>query len=75
MEKTWQLYINGHWVSAQSGRAFAVVNPATQDVIAPGARWRARRGACGGGGGGGRCWTGRGCPGEREASSSLMRIS
>ena len=34
MEKTWQLYINGHWVSAQSGQTFAVVNPATQDVIA-----------------------------------------
>ena len=34
MEKTWQLYINGHWVSAQSGQTFTVVNPATQDVIA-----------------------------------------
>ena len=74
MEKTWQLYINGHWVSAQSGQTFAVVNPATQDVIAqvPDGgpprrmrRWRRRRARR----------TGRGCPGENEASSSLMRIS
>ena len=34
MEKTWQLYINGRWVGAQSGQTFAVVNPATQDVLA-----------------------------------------
>ena len=34
MEKTWQLYINGRWVGAQSGQAFDVVNPATQHVIA-----------------------------------------
>ena len=34
MEKTWQLYIDGRWMSAQSGQTFAVVNPATQDVLA-----------------------------------------
>jgi succinate-semialdehyde dehydrogenase / glutarate-semialdehyde dehydrogenase len=34
VEKTWQLYINGRWVGAQHGKTFAVVNPATQDVIA-----------------------------------------
>jgi succinate-semialdehyde dehydrogenase / glutarate-semialdehyde dehydrogenase len=34
VEKTWQLYINGRWVGAQSGQTFAVVNPATQDVLA-----------------------------------------
>jgi succinate-semialdehyde dehydrogenase / glutarate-semialdehyde dehydrogenase len=34
VETTWQLYINGHWVGAQSGKTFAVVNPANQDVIA-----------------------------------------
>ena len=71
MEKTWQLYINGHWVSAQSGQTFAVVNPATQDVIAqvPDGgpprrmrRWRRRR-ALGA------------VARENEASSSLMRIS
>ena len=32
--QTWQLYIDGHWVGTQSGKTFAVVNPATQDVIA-----------------------------------------
>ena len=34
MKKTWQLYINGRWVGAQSEQTFAVVNPATQQVIA-----------------------------------------
>jgi succinate-semialdehyde dehydrogenase / glutarate-semialdehyde dehydrogenase len=34
VEKTWQLYINGRWVGAQSGKTFDVMNPATQDVIA-----------------------------------------
>jgi succinate-semialdehyde dehydrogenase / glutarate-semialdehyde dehydrogenase len=33
-EKTWQLYIDGRWVGAKSGRAFEVVNPATRQLIA-----------------------------------------
>ncbi len=33
-ERTWQLYIDGRWVGAKSGRTFDVVNPATRQVIA-----------------------------------------
>ena len=33
-DKTWQLFINGQWVGATSGRTFDVVNPATREPIA-----------------------------------------
>jgi len=29
-----QLFINGQWVPARSGRTFATINPATEEVIA-----------------------------------------
>jgi succinate-semialdehyde dehydrogenase/glutarate-semialdehyde dehydrogenase len=32
--KTWQLYIDGQWVGASSGRTFEVVNPATREALA-----------------------------------------
>lgn len=32
--KTYQMYINGQWVNAASGRTFEVINPATAEVIA-----------------------------------------
>ena len=73
MEKTWQLYINGHWVSAQADVCRESGDPRRHCA---GARWRpAEAHAAVEAAAAGACRTGRGCPGENEASSSLMRIS
>lgn len=32
--RTYQLYINGQWIGAKSGKTFPVYDPATEEVIA-----------------------------------------
>ena len=36
--KTYQMLVDGAWVGAESGRTFAVMNPATGEVMAARAR-------------------------------------